>query len=90
MILSAICVIAFAGSAIASNEVNEKFEAVASETPCADQWSADYNFYRSKGGLSPEAAIEAANCFFDACLERTYNNNPDATCEVTITISRNF
>lgn len=73
MLFSAIAMVAFAGSALASNEQVEKFEAVVSDTPCADAWSVDYDYYRIIG-YSPSEANKRATENFEKCMKTTYDD----------------
>ena len=89
MILSAICVIAFAGNSFASNEVNEqveKFEATNSSTPCADQWSTDMavlqgNYPGSQMNLTFDEALLVADKLFNDCLDKTYGKTDSTSIQ---------
>ncbi len=78
MLFSAIAMVAFAGSAFASNEQVEKFETIASETPCADMWSTDFNYYRAIG-YTVQESNKRANENFDKCMETTYPSTKPST-----------
>ncbi|UUV21736.1 hypothetical protein [Paenimyroides aestuarii] len=94
LILSALAIVAFAGSTFAANTVEkseittngdliisvekvEKNEAAAkveSDTPCADMWSVDYDYYRAIG-YTHNQATRRANQNFDKCLDSTYGDS---------------
>lgn len=81
ILFSAIAMVAFAGSAFASNEVNEqveKLEIVNSSTPCADMWTTDYNYYRAIG-YTVQESNKRANENFDKCIETTYPSTKPST-----------
>ena len=78
LVFSALACVAFAGSGFAANEVNEQvdqFEAVASDTPCADQWTKDYNALID-AGYSHNTAVAIANSDFNDCMDSTYPTSP--------------
>ena len=81
MLFSAIAMVAFSVSGFASTEVvekNEKIEAVTSDTPCADQWSKDYNALRD-AGYSHNTAVAIANADFNDCIETNYPSTNQQT-----------
>jgi len=67
----AIATVAFAGTTFAANEVVEKVEVVNSNTPCADQWSKDYEALR-EAGYSHNTSVAIADVDFNDCLDTNY------------------
>lgn len=45
-----------------------------SDTPCADQWSADVAFFQEYLGVSHRKAMRLADLAFEKCLDDLYGN----------------
>jgi hypothetical protein len=71
----AFSVVAFANTIEIKEEVVVKEEItkelIESDTPCADQWSVNYDAMRW-AGISHNTAILIADLDFEDCLDETY------------------
>lgn len=79
---SAVALVAFSFAGMANtggeenntikiNQTVEKKETL-SDTPCADQWSSDVDFFMDYLGVSLRKAMRLADLAFEDCLDDVY------------------
>jgi hypothetical protein len=80
VIFSAIAMMAFVGTSMANTievEVCDKITMedlvlLSSDTPCADAWSSDVDFFQDYLGVSLRKAMRLADLAFEQCLDDVY------------------